>query len=373
MSVTLYQGFGPYLLNDIKEAFGEDACPELKIENIGFTNALMSQDRPEILRINSGDRKRTVQIKYHQRLLPAMTSTTDSCTTTNPTNPYLEASVPLSTFRQLAIFLDDAFIQNYTEDVLKMQEEGEPRTKIQDEMLNVVAAACNALMESFNQDMIALASFGVNRLYGNNNAQTINFTKDTNQLPLNDGYTSVLSQFKQNLMYGKPEIVGNGYWLNYFMQQVAKGNAQNGLDTAIESMNSKFYFDYDSISSWGANQAMVFQKNALQLVEFFNYDPASFRSGPRPGASQFGVIRLPFFKTPNEVVWVKFDFQLRYNDCPGNTYTDEYYGTSVTLGRGFNLIISKTAGLFQIPANAYRNADNLFGNNGTLRFTATNS
>jgi hypothetical protein len=271
------------------------------------------------------------------------------------------------------LFLDDAFIQNYTADCLKFREEGQPRTAIQNEMLKIVAAGCNAIMESTNQDLIGLATFGVNRLTANNSASAINFTKDTTTLPLNDGYTSVLSQFKQNLMYGKPEIIGNGYWLNYFMQQVAKGNAQNGLDTAIESMNSKFYFDYDSIASWGANQAMVAQKNAVQLVEFFNYDPSSFRAGARPGASQFGVIMLPFFTTENEVKMVKFDFQLRYEDCPGNSYTDEYYGTSLTLSRGFNLIISKTSGLFQVPANAYRNADNMYGNNGTLRFTATNS
>lgn len=372
MAVTLGQGFAPYLLADIRAAIGDKACPEIKIENIGFTNFLMSQDRPEVLRINNGDQKRTVQIKYHQRLIPGMTSTADSCTVTNVI-PYLESSVNLSVFRQIALFLDDAFIQNYTADCLKFKEEGQPRTKIQDEMLKVVAAGCNAIMESTNQDLIALLNFGTNRLTNSNAASPINFTQNTTNLPLNDGYTSVLSQFKQNLMYGTPEIVGNGFWLNYFMQQVAKGNAQNGLDTKIESMNSKFYFDFDSITSWGNNQALVAQKNAVQLVEFFNYDPASFRSGPRPGASQFGVITLPFFTTENEVKMVKFDFQLRYEDCPGNTYTDEYYGTPLTLSRGFNLIISKTSGLFQVPANAYRNADSMFGNNGTLRFTATNN
>ena len=65
---------------------------------------------------------------------------------------------------------------------------------------------------------------------------------------------------------------------------------------------------------------------------------------------------------------VNFDAQLKYDDC-GGTYTDAYSGQSVSLEKGYNLILSKTFGLYQIPADAYRMEDSQFL--GTARCCTT--
>jgi hypothetical protein len=96
-----------------------------------------------------------------------------------------------------------------------------------------------------------------------------------------------------------------------------------------------------------------------------------FKAGVKPGASQFFVIELPM-QMGNDVIPVKFDVQLRYNDCD-ETFTDAYYGTPLTLHKGYNLIISKTSGLFAIPADAYRATDPMVGNRGTLRYALSNN
>jgi len=71
------------------------------------------------------------------------------------------------------------------------------------------------------------------------------------------------------------------------------------------------------------------------------------------------------------VLPILFDVQLRYNDC-ATVFTDAYYGTQTTLQKGYNLIISKTSGLFTIPKDAYRGTDRLVGNRGTLLYEIEN-
>jgi hypothetical protein len=271
----------------------------------------------------------------------------------------------------MAIQIDDALIQRYTADAIAMKQLGSGPTDVMNEFLTQVIAGTDALLQAINIDLGALlyANIGKNRLTGNNAAQAINISLDTTNLPLNGGLTKVSTDYTNNLGYGKPFIVGNGLIQGYFMQQKMKGNAQNGVNTSIEAADFTYIQDINSITGLGANQFITLQPNCAQLVEVFKFKGVF---GGHKGQSDFFTMTLPYQATPNHVELMEFDCQLKYFDCGGNIMTDAYYGTSITVGRGYNLIISKKFGLFQIPSDAYRGTDALTGNNGILRYSLTN-
>jgi hypothetical protein len=215
----------------------------------------------------------------------------------------------------------------------------------------------------------AVANIGVNRRTGLNTAATININRATDNLLLNDGLTEILSDYKINGGSGMPQIFGSGLFFNYMLQQKSKSADQSGYNSAIEAAGLKFYHDMQAAGILGANEIVVAQPNSLQWVEYMHY--TGFKAGVKPGASQFFTLPLPV-QMGTDVIPVLFDVQLRYNDC-AETFTDAYYGTALSLQKGYNLIISKHSGLFTIPADAYRATDLLTGNRGTLRYEITNA
>jgi hypothetical protein len=72
----------------------------------------------------------------------------------------------------------------------------------------------------------------------------------------------------------------------------------------------------------------------------------------------------------NQLKSFKFDFQLRYNECPGDL---EINGETVTVGRGYILDLMANYAQFNIPGDSYMSGDPMYGNNGTYRYTATNA
>ena len=74
----------------------------------------------------------------------------------------------------------------------------------------------------------------------------------------------------------------------------------------------------------------------------------------------------------DRIEMVEFDAQLKYFDCP-TVLNDDYYGTkgTITVDKGFSLIITKQFGLFTID-QAYRATDRLNGNRGSYRYNFTN-
>jgi len=188
-------------------------------------------------------------------------------------------------------------------------------------------------------------------------------------LPLDDGMTKIISDYSINLGSGIPQVYGSGLFYNYVLQQKSKSTDLRGYNTAIDVEGIKFYYDIKSANILGTNYICVCQPNSLQWVEYMRY--TGFKAGTKPGASQFFTLPLPM-QVGSEIVPVLFDVQLRYNDCAA-TFTDAYYGNQITLEKGYNLILSKTSGLFCIPADAYRGTDRLKGNRGTLLYEIDNN
>lgn len=373
--MTFGQGWEPFILNSIQKVIGTDNCPYMKIDNYGVLNMLQSQNKPRELttlnRPNSPGQTNTVQVKYLRRMTEQEIQTTDNCTQTQ-TQLWNEASITTNMFSAAAIYLDDDLLRHYQKEAVEMLNFGTPATSITYEFIDQIAAACNAVYANMNRNLSAklYANLGVNRNTGSNAAKGLNIPVNTTNLALNDGMTALLQDYTENLNYGKPQIVGSGLWHGYFRQQMAKGTAQNGLNTRIEAGESDFYYDAQAAALLGANQAVVIAPDAVQLVESFKFK--GWRAG-RLGTSWFFTITLPYMTTPNTVSMVEFDCQIREYDCPGNSFTDAYYGTPITVGRGRNMIISKSYDLFTVPADSYQAADPLFGNNGTLRYSLTNN
>ncbi len=59
--------------------------------------------------------------------------------------------------------------------------------------------------------------------------------------------------------------------------------------------------------------------------------------------AEFGVIALPAVASDGSLLPVKFDWQLKYIDCP-TTLTDAYSGQSSTYQKGWSFIMKKVFG-----------------------------
>lgn len=370
MAVTLGQGFAPYLLAHLKD-LDPGSTPMMKLEPAGFMNLLMSQSKPSILRLNNGaGHRKTVQYTFKQRYTRDFVDTSKSCDQTNQ-QLRLEGSVDLASTRQFAIHLPDETVARYEDEASRSIRLGNPATDFMNELVSDLISATSAIVEAVNRDLltIAVANVGVNRSTGSNATKTINLNQDTSNLQLNDGITEMLYDYRFNNAKGRPQIVGGGLMERFQMQQMAKGLAQNGLDTRPLSQAYDWYFDNNVEDLAGTNQVLMYEPDSVQLIEYLEY--TGFKAGVKPGASTFGTIALPY-QLGSEIIPFMFDFQLKYNDCP-ETVTDAYYGTSLTLEKGYNLIISKQCGLHTIPDNAYRATDVLNGNRGSYRYTISNN
>ena len=364
------QGFAPYLLHHIKQIAGM-ATPQYKMEVPGFLNMLMSQSKPSEVKLNNenGHRK-TVRIKAKQRATKDMTDTSKSCD--NVLVPiWQEQEIELSVTRQIAFHIPDETIALYEDNASRTVAIGQPATAIMNEFLENILTHTSALLEAINDDLftVAAANIGTNRVTGSNASQSININKDGAVNPLGDGFTKILSDYKRNMAKGRPQIVGAGLMLDWEIQngQNAIGLNQGGLNVA-SLKRWDFYYDEQAETALGANQIVAYEPDAVQLVEYCEY--TGFKAGVKPGGSTFGVMTLPAMVN-GEIKPVEVDFQLKYQDCD-TTYTDAYYGTTITLGKGYNLILSKQCGLFTIDTAAYRATDVMNGNRGSYRFTLSN-
>jgi len=363
-------GFRPYLLTHLME-IAQSATPQFKMDPQGFLNFLQSQKKPSILRLNNAaGHQESVQVKYRQRWTKDFVDSSINCDVTNVPS-YLETSVALSSTSAFSINIPDETIAKYEDDASKTVMVGQPSTDFMNEFVEEIYAAANAILSKLNSDLLTVlsANIGVNRRTGNNTASTINLNKNAETNNLTDGLTQILADYKLNGFSGTPQVIGAGLFANFMWQQAAKGLDSTGLNSSILANGMKFYYDLDVPTAFGTNNIVVAEPDSVQIVEYMKY--TGFKAGSKPGASTFGTMTLPML-VGTEVLPVDFDFQLRYNDCT-KSFTDSYYGNSISVDPGYQLIISKSAGLFTVPSNAYRGGDPLLGNRGTLLYNVTNT
>lgn len=378
MSIPNYplgQGLRPYLLRHLRDIIGEGNLPQTKIEHVGILNMLQTQNKPQVLRLNNAaGHKESVQVKYLQRYTEdyAGTNEADVCNNTL-FDPYKEATATLTSFRFIPLHLDDEVVAQYEDDASAYVSEGAPATQLMNEMVERVMTAANAIMSGVRTDLLTTlvnTGIGVNRATGNNAAKTVNFPLNATTMPLNSGINEIMTDFQINLLSGTPQIIGDpaGLFNKFMNQQYAKSYNQAGINTALEAAGVKYFNDAKVGTLLGTNQVLVVEPNSVQITEYLQF--TGFKAGTKPGASIFGTLALPF-QIGTEVQNVLFDYQLRYDDC-AKQYVDQYYGSTVTVQKGWTLILSKKCGLFQIPSDAYRSIDPNVGVNGVLRYSISN-
>lgn len=363
-------GFRPYLLTHLMN-IAQSATPQFKMEPQGFLNFLQSQKKPSILRLNNAaGHQESVQVKYRQRWTKDFVDSSINCDVTNVPS-YLETSVALGSTSAFAINIEDETIAKYEDEASKSVMVGQPATDFMNEFVEEIYAGANAILSKLNSDLLTtlVSNIGVNRRTGVNTATTLNINKNASTNPLTTGLTQLLADYKLNGFSGTPQVIGGGLFANFMWEQNAKSADSFGLNSSIQASGLNFYYDLDVASVFGANKIVVAEPDSVQIVEYMKY--TGFKAGVKPGGSTFGTMTLPML-VGTEVMAVDFDFQLKYNDCK-KTFTDSYYGNSIQVEPGYQLIISKSAGLFTIPSNAYRAGDPLVGNRGTLLYDITNT
>lgn len=363
-------GFSLGLLQMMKEVT-KGATPAYKLDPYGFLASLYTAHSPGAIKVDSYDGHfKTVKVKKKKRLTISDTSTSPSCAMGSAI-PYTEDTVSVANYRQVAFSLSDetvAAFDSYASQ-LQMVPGMAPENPLMFELLDSMMVAANAVLEGVNTDLVtlAVANLGVNVVTGVATASALNITQDATKNYLTQGITQLMSEFKQNRMAGRPIIVGSGIMHNWFLQAGASTSSNfNGLDARIQAAGMDFFLDYTmgSAIEGNGNDIVVYEKDAIQIVEYMKYQ--GFKAGSKPGASIFGTITLPMQNSDGTLVPVKFDYQLRYNDC---AVTEG----EVTYEKGYNMIISKNFGLYTIPSSAYQSGDVLYGNRGSLAYEVANN
>lgn len=374
MAFTTGQGFMPYFLRDFKNIMPEGTVPQLKVDYKGLLKHLTESGYKRVLNEGqTGAQLQQQQIKFKPRFTAAQTTTTDSCTVT-VNQGYNEVPVNLTNARYFAVCLDDRTVQQYMDESISGIQNGALLQGAGGEIYNEILRSGNAICEAVNQDLWPLLTpaVGTNRRSGNK-GDNINVTLNSNNFVLTDGFPQIFSDIKQNLfssVNGKYTMIGSGLMENYMGSAGMLGMNQAGLANNLGLNKLNFLLDQDAPALLGTNQVLLVDDGAIQLVEFMRYTGAyaGFK-----GTSTFGTIPLPMQMNNAEVKNVWFDYQLRYSDCPTN-FTDSYYGTTIALNRGWNIILSKQFGLFTIPSYMYSNpGDPMNGNTGIIKYTITNS
>ncbi|MEX6689223.1 hypothetical protein QTN47_17065 [Danxiaibacter flavus] len=367
------KGLAQPLLLATKQAFS-GASPLSKITPPGFLQALLAQTKPNIISTSKDDGSgylRDVKIRYRKRVPPGKTTTTDDCSI-QAKPAYSEVIVPSTMFRKYALFFEDDEISRFEHDALALVKPGTAATTVVNELMEAVIEAANGVLADINADLLSLqaANWGKNAVTGSNAAKTINFVLNSTTNPLNQGMTEVMSDVMLN-EFKMPGLfaVGSGLINNYYLQQSGKSADQAGVNTN-GLMLPKLYVDPYAVTSWGANKFGLFEANSVQFINICRFRGP--KAGQR-GADEFGTMFLPLSDSwGNPIGALEFDWQKRIITCP----TEVTIGGAeapTTVGRGVVLDLMCSYTSLNIPADSYEATDRLFGNNGTLLYTATNA
>lgn len=364
-------GYAPYLLRSISEIAGEND-PQYKITPTGLLMACIEsgQDVRPISLDSNGGQKRELKVKYKQRASVNAVQEEDNCDI-NLVPSYAEAEITAPRTAKVGIYVSIADLKRLTDEATQGVTLGAPATGFMREHVHSVMTSANAILQRIDQRLLGDITWGKHVATGNNAAVTVNFNDDNTVNLYSEGMTAILKSAFENEMYGELAIVGAGNFLAYEMQKRAAGLGSNGLDVSKFS-GYKFFPDLyaNSDSFWGSNVIGVFSKGSFGLVDVTKWR-TPFTG--RLGTSVLFQAGLPVSTNQNDgtVKNMTFDMQLKEIDCP--TTLLNAYGEETIYDKGYALYISKEYGLFQIPSDAYRSDDRLTGNNGSLRFTITNS
>lgn len=365
-------GFCPALLRSIDD-IAEGNAPGRKLHIAGFLSALFCCQNSTVSPVNDqfeGAHYRPLTVKYTRRPTIADVQDEDNCDV-NRIPSYSEWTLPNLNHKQSSFFLADNTIQQYCVEASRTQAAGQPPTQLMQEIYDRIIETANIVMKAINQDLVTemATQFGENVVTGSDNGRVINIARDPGVI-LDNGYVALLRDIQENEICGEPCLIGGGLWSSWNYAQALACCNQAGIDLSRAGL-PKLFFDKDTQNIWGQNSAALLAPGSVKFIGRNKYQ-GSF-SGAR-GTSFFSVLPLPV----NEfgcnldqcLADLMFDMQVKYIDCPT---TIEVNGQQQTVNRGWQVIISKEYALWVQPTNAYADADELAGTNGTLKYFLTNN
>lgn len=372
------KGLAQAIIISAREAF-KGAYPGDKITPLGWMQFLLSNTAPRIVSTSKDDGSgyvRDVVIRMMQRSAAGLSVTEDNCSI-QTRGAYIDLPVGTTMFRALGITFEDDQIAAFEKDAAAVMNVGSPVTAIMKEVWDVIIANANGLLTDINNDMLGIQaiSFGANIANGGSNAaKAINFELDGTVNNLATGMTSVMADAMANEMkLAGSSVVGSGLILNYVLQQQAKSANQSGLDTS-RLFIPDFKFDPYAQTKWGVNQFGLFEKDSVAFVNVCRF--RGHKAGQK-GSDYFFTLKLPVQDSLGQGSFSSFEFdvQLMYRTCPEEVQIGAAGPDNppVMLGRGWNIILMSSYNQVNIPVNAYQAGDRLYGNNGTYRFTASNT
>ena len=370
-------GYCPALLMHMKYVIGENA-PEHKITPAGALKMFLEkgvQAKPigdpfELSNVNG--HIKNLRLKYYTRTTPAQMSTSDDCEI-EQIPEYSEIEIEDTSVVKFGLHFNDETIARYCDEASRSVAMGKAPSAFMQEHLAGLMAALPGFVGKIDQTILSNLTWGVNAVTGNNSAVTVNFNDDSTTNLFSEGWTKVLSDYAVNEGFGKPQVMGSGLINSAAIQARIPGMTQYAqLNNNAAQGEIDFYHDINAATIMGANQFGVFMPGTFGLVQLDEY--VGFRQAinmPK-GTSYFFNMPVPVEMPGSDglLQMLNIDFQFKYIDCP--TEATVGYDT-VTLKRGWNLIIKKNFAPWQIPNDAFQASDRLTGNNGSLRYTATNA
>lgn len=373
MAIIAEKGYCNALMVALKQ-LAQENNPGTKITPVGFLQAAI-ENQPSIgipeyekLRLyNQQGNTKKVRVIYRPRITKAQTSTEDTCENDNiPVKN--ESEIDISVYRKYSFIIPTPELEKYCAESVAMVSAGAPPSELLREHIDHIMEAANGLYAGLNDDLINLVVFGNNAATGNNNIITININKDVNVLDLDSGFVQLQNQLRFNEVAGAPIIVGAGKMSAYdIAKKMMLGLGGNGANLANFN-NYKYYYDLNSSDAWdaGNEDALgIFSPGTFGFVDMQKF--IGFKAG-KLGTSFFATLPLPMAGQNAPVV--NFDIQIKFLDCP--TEVMDGYGNLTTVNRAWQVIISKSGGLWQMPSDAYSAGDRLTGVNGAFLYELTN-
>lgn len=335
--------------------------PQYKVTPAGFLRMLMENNA--LTQINNlsdlqQGQDREIEIRYMQRGTKGNVTHVDDCDTP-VTASWKNTKIGRPLYSKIGLFISEDEMRKYQAEAVQTTAAGTPAQPLMMGLYYLILTQLNGLIQDMDSQLVSAqaSKFGNNIAYNPaTGAKNINFGKE---FELEDGYIKLLSDMRENEITGDIMVVGNGLVNAVDAYQKLK----SGLDArGFGSLALNAYDDVESATLWGANHFGAFAKGTIGLVDFNKY--VGSYAGQR-GGSVFFTLPIPTILANGQYSALTLDAQLKYEDCP--VYDSEGHKIA---DRGWKLILSKSFGLFNLPADAYSATDRLNGVNGAFHYVA---
>ena len=356
-------GFVQALLLNISVIAGLND-PQLKVSPSGFLQALLENNAlTQVVNLDelrgAAGQDPTIKVRYQQRGTEDEVTDRDDCDT-NITPEWKEAEIGHPLFSKIGIFISDEQMRKYQSEATATLAAGTPSAPLMLALYETILVHTNALIQKIDRNLISAQStkWGANAAYGlSKSAQTIRLDEKASMV---DGFVKIITDAQANEINDQLIVVGNGL-VNAF-------DIYNRFKTGVDGQGFgklafNTYNDPKTATTWGKNHFGIFAKGNVGFVDF-NKNVGSYAG--EKGGSIFFTLPIPAVLANGELTTLKLDAQLKYRDC--TVYDGQ--GKKVA-DRGWLLILSKSYGLFNLPDNAFREGDPLYGVNGSLHYIAT--